>query len=394
MIDFSLTAEQQSLQQRTREFIRDVVIPAEKDPRQDAHGPSDELRLALVKEGKRAGLISAHMPKSLGGLDLDHRSKCVLFEEAGYSPFGPMALNIQAPDEGNMHLLHEVATPEQQKRWLVPLAAGDVRSCFGMTEPSPGAGSDPSMLQTQAFEAKGGYVIRGTKWFTTGALGATVFIIMARHADGPHSGGVSMFLADMQSPEIVVERALNTIDVSSPGGHCVVQINDLFVPTAQILGAPGEGFKYAQVRLSPARLTHCMRHTGAAQRAHDVAVAYATRRKAFGKTLIEHEGVGFQLVDNELDLHIARLAFWHCAWVLDQGELGKSQSSMAKVIVSEAVWRVVDRCVQVLGGQGTTDETIVAHIYRDIRAFRLYDGPSEVHRYSLANRIAHKAKAS
>ena len=180
---------------------------------------------------------------------------------------------------------------------------------------------------------------------------------------------------------------MNSLDSCFPGGHGVVRFDDLRVSAADALGELGEGFKYAQVRLSPARLTHCMRWLGAARRAHDVAVAYARRREAFGRRLGEHEGVGFMLADNEMDIHVARLAIWHCAWVLDKDRLGLAESSRAKVIVSEAVWRVADRCVQILGGQGVTDESIVARIFADLRAFRIYDGPSEVHRWSLAKRI-------
>lgn len=259
-----------------------------------------------------------------------------------------------------------------------------------MTEPDPGAGSDPSMLATTATPDGDDYVIHGRKWFITGAEGAAFAIIMARLPDGR----ATMFLADMDRPGISIERAMGSLDTCFPGGHGVVRFDGLRVPAADILGALGEGFKYAQVRLAPARLTHCMRWLGAVRRAHDVAVDYARRRQAFGKALAQHEGVGFMLADNELDLHVTRLAVWHSAWVLDQGGLGLHSSSQTKVIASEAIWRVADRCVQVLGGQGVTHETIVARIFADVRAFRIYDGPSEVHRWSLAKRIfkGHEAR--
>ena len=212
---------------------------------------------------------------------------------------------------------------------------------------------------------------------------ATRLIIMAKLQDG----GATMFLADMDRPGIRVERSMSSLDTCFPGGHGVVNFANLRVPAADILGEVGQGFRYAQVRLSPARLTHCMRWLGAARRAHDVATAYARTRHAFGKPIGEHEGIGFMLADNEMDLHAARLSVWHCAWVLDQGALGKHESSVAKVIASEAIWRVVDRSVQILGGQGVTGETVVARIFADVRAFRIYDGPSEVHRWSIARRI-------
>jgi acyl-CoA dehydrogenase len=382
-MDFALSPALLELQQRTRSFIADKIIPYENDARCTPHGPTEELRRELVALGREAGLLSSHVSIAMGGLGLDHRAKAIVFEEAGYSPLGPVALNIHAPDEGNMHLLEEVATPEQQERWLRPLAAGEIRSCFCMTEPAPGAGADPSMLQTTAVRDGDDYIINGVKWFITGAEGAAFAIIMAKLEDGK----ATMFLADMDRPGIVLERLMNSLDSCFAGGHGVVRFENLRVPAADILGAAGEGFRYAQVRLSPARLTHCMRWLGQARRAHDVATRYAAGRQAFGKTLGQHEGVGFQLADNEMDLHITRLSVWHCAWVLDQGHLGKHESSVAKVISSEAIWRVIDRSVQVLGGQGVTDETIVARIFADARAFRIYDGPSEVHRWSIAKNI-------
>jgi alkylation response protein AidB-like acyl-CoA dehydrogenase len=382
-MNFDLTPDLLDLQQRARSFIAEEIIPMERDSRCSPHGPDESLRRELVAKARKAGLLSAHVSPAMGGLGLNHVAKAILFEEAGYSPLGPVALNIHAPDEGNMHLLEEVATQAQKERWLRPLAAGEIRSCFCMTEPPPGAGADPSMLQTTAMRDGADYVINGTKWFITGAEGAGFAIIMARLEDG----SATMFLANMDQPGIIVERLMDSLDSCFPGGHGLVRFENLRVPASDILGAAGEGFRYAQVRLSPARLTHCMRWLGAARRAHDVATGYAATRHAFGKTLGQHEGVGFQLADNEMDLHVTRLAIWHCASVLDKGELGKHESSVAKVISSEAIWRVVDRSVQILGGQGVTHETIVARIFADVRAFRIYDGPSEVHRWSIAKNI-------
>lgn len=382
-MDFSIGTELQALQSRVRAFIADDIIPLEGDFRRTAHGPTEDLRRELVGLARNADLLSPHVAREYGGLALSHFGRAIAFEEAGYSLLGPVAMNIFAPDEGNMHLLEAVASDAHKERWLRPLAAGQIRSCFCMTEPPPGAGSDPSMLATKATRDGSHYVISGTKWFITGADGAAVAIIMAKVDDV----GATMFLADMRTQGIEIERSMHSLDTCFPGGHAVVRFDNLRVPEMDILGAAGEGFKYAQVRLSPARLTHCMRWLGAVRRAHDVAVAYARRRIAFGKRLGEHEGVGFMLADNEMDMHVARLAIWHCAWVLDQGDLALHESSRTKVLVSEALWRVADRCVQILGGQGVTAETEVARIFADLRAFRIYDGPSEVHRWSIAKRI-------
>src|SRR6185437_10230972 len=283
-----------------------------------------------------------------------------------------------------MHLLEQVASHDQKERWLRPLASGATRSCFCMTEPAPGAGSDPSALKTTARKDGNHYVINGDKWFITGAVGAAFAIIMAKDDDG----NATMFLADMNTPGIEIVRAMDSLDHAFAGGHAVVRFNDLRVPAGDILGEPGKGFRYAQVRLAPARLTHCMRWLGAARRAHDIATGYALKREVFGQKLVNHEGVGFMLADNEIDIRMSRLSIWHTAWTLDQGGRGTTESSMAKVFCSEAIWRVVDRCVQVLGGQGVTGETLVARIFNEVRGFRIYDGPSEVHRWSLAQRIA------
>ena len=386
-MDFSLSPAQLDLQARTRRFIAEEVIPLEKDPRQDHHGPHEALRDDLVARAKRHGLLTPHASREHGGLGLSHIDKAIVFEEAGYSPLGPVALNIHAPDEGNVHLMEVVATPAQKARWLQPLVDGTVRSCFCMTEPPPGSGSDPSMLQTTAVRDGDDYVITGTKWFITGATGAGFAIIMARMEDG----SATMFLADMDQKEIVIERQIDAMDSCFTGGHGVVRFDGLRVPAADVLGELGQGFRYAQVRLAPARLTHCMRWLGQARRAHEAAAEYAKTRQAFGQPLVEHEGVGFMLADNEMDLHISRLAIWHCAWVLDQGGKGRHESSVTKVLCSEAEWRVVDRSVQILGAAGVSDESIVARIFKDMRAFRIYDGPSEVHRWSIAKTIGRRA---
>ena len=382
-MDFSLTPDLKELQERTRSFIRERILPLEADKRQTHHGPTEDFRQELVALGKAAGLLSSHVSPEFGGLGLSHVAKAIVFEEAGYSLLGPVALNIFAPDEGNMHLMEMVATHEQKERWLRPLAAGQTRSCFCMTEPPPGAGSDPSALLTTAKLDGDDFVISGEKWFITGAEGAAFAIVMAKDDDG----NATMFLTDMNAPGIEIVRTMDSLDSAFPGGHCVVRFNNLRVPVKNILGELGKGFRYAQVRLAPARLTHCMRWLGTARRAHEIATEYARTRVAFGKKIGEHEGVGFMLADNEMDIRTTRLMIWHTAWVLDQGERGGTESSMAKVIASEAVWRIVDRCVQIMGGQGVTGESLVERIFRETRAFRIYDGPSEVHRWSLAQRI-------
>ena len=363
-------------------FVRNVVAPYERDPRCGAHGPSDDLVAELRAKARAAGVLTPHVLAD--GTHLHHREVAVILRAAGLSPLGPVAVNVAAPDEGNMYLLGKVASADQKARFLAPILAGEARSAFFMTEPAAdgGAGSDPSMLQTTATRDGNGWRIDGRKAFITGAEGAKVGIVMAKAEEG-----ASLFLVDLPNPAIRTERVLDTIDSSMPGGHAVVAIEGLKVTADQMLGAPGDGFKLAQVRLAPARLTHCMRWLGACTRANEIATDYANRRHAFGKPLIDHEGVGFMLAENLIDLKQAELMIDWCAGVLDTGALGTVESSMAKVAVSEALMRIADRCVQAMGGTGVSGDTIVEQVFREVRAFRIYDGPTEVHKWSLAKKI-------
>lgn len=384
-----VSARATEIADRVERFVRDVVVPYEKDPRRDAHGPHEELVRELKDLARAAGVLTPHILPD--GSHLNQKETALVLRMTGLSPLGPVACNTGAPDEGNMYLLGKVASAEQKQRFLDPLVSGDARSAFFMTEPAQegGAGSDPSMMQTTVRLDGNHWVIDGRKAFITGAEGAKVGIVMAKSDDG-----ACMFLVDLPDPAIRIERVLDTIDSSMPGGHAVVAIENLRVPSDQMLGNSGEGFKYAQIRLSPARLSHCMRWLGACIRANEIATDYANRRMAFGKQLIDHEGVGFMLADNQIDLKQAELMIDWCAEVLDEGQLGTAESSMAKVAVSEALMRVADRCVQVMGGTGVTGDTIVEQVFREIRAFRIYDGPTEVHKWSLAKKIKRDWKAA
>jgi acyl-CoA dehydrogenase len=371
---------------RVEAFVRDVVVPYEKDPRRGDHGPTDELVAELRDKARAAGVLTPHILSD--GSHLTQRETATVLKASGLSPLGPVAVNTMAPDEGNMYLLGKVGSPEMKERFLKPMVEGRARSAFFMTEPAGegGAGSDPSMMQTTAVQDGNHWVINGRKAFITGAKGAKVGIVMAKSADG-----ACMFLVDLPDPAIRIDRVVDTIDSSMPGGHSMLTIDNLRVPADQMLGESGEGFNYAQVRLSPARLSHCMRWFGAAKRANEIATSYAVKRHAFGKPLIDHEGVGFMLADNMIDLKQAELMIDWCADVLDTGVLGTTESSMAKVAVSEALFRVADRCVQVMGGTGVSGDTIVEQVFREVRAFRIYDGPTEVHKWSLAKKIKRDA---
>ncbi len=368
---------------RVEDFVRSQIIPYEQDDRRDHHGaPTDALVIEMRAKAKAAGVITPHILAD--GSHLSQRETAHVLIKSGLSPLGPLAVNTMAPDEGNMYLINHVGSVEQKAHFLAPMIAGDARSAFFMTEPweDGGAGADPSMMKTTCHLDGNHWVVNGRKCFITGAQGAKVGIVMAKSQDG-----ACMFLVDLPDPAIQIERVPNTIDTSMPGGHATIRIDNLRVSADQMLGQSGDGFKYAQVRLSPARLSHCMRWLGACIRAQEIATDYACRREAFGKTLIDHEGVGFMLAENRIDLQQAELMIQWCADVLDTGSLGTVESSMAKVAVSEALMRVADRCVQVMGGTGVTGDTIVEQVFREVRAFRIYDGPTEVHKWSLAKKI-------
>ena len=382
MIDRPASARGREIAARVESFVREVVIPYERDKRWTSHGPEAEMVEEMRAKARAAGVITPHVPA--GGEHLSHRDTAIILQAAGLSPLGPVAVNVAAPDEGNMYLLGKVATAEQKARFLAPMLEGRVRSAFLMTEPADdnGAGSDPSMLKTVAEGDGDHWIIHGRKCFSTGLLGAKVGIVMAKTGSG-----ATMFLVDLPDPAIRVERVPHTIDSTLPGGHPTSRIDGLRVHHSAVLGEVGQGFKYAQVRLSPARLTHCMRWLGACVRAQRIACEYATARQAFGKPLIDHEGVGFKLAENRIAIKQCELIIDWCAGVLDSGALGTTESSMAKVAVSEALFRIADNCVQVMGGTGVTRDTIVEQVFREVRAFRIYDGPTEVHLWSLAKLI-------
>ena len=378
------------LLRRVRHFIARTVIPEEQEA--FVAGVDDKLRVRLQDAAREAGVLAPQAPAEFGGGGVGFTVAALLLEAAGYSPLGPLAMNCAAPDEGNMHLLAMAGSPAQQDRYLRPLVRGQIRSCFAMTEPPPGAGSDPSALRSTARRAPGGWVLSGEKQFITGADGAAFAIVMAR-AEGPGAPeGATMFLVDADNPGWQVGERMRTIDAGTVGGHCRVSLRDARVTDDAVLGEPGRGFAYAQVRLVPARLTHCMRWLGAAQRAHDVALRRTAGRELFGAPL-GSLGLAQQLIaDNEIELAASRALLEKAVGQVAAGARGTEESSRAKVFISEATGRIVDRAVQLAGGAGVTEESVIGRIYADIRAFRIYDGPSEAHRASIARKAMKRAR--
>jgi acyl-CoA dehydrogenase len=377
-------------------LVDEHVLPVDDEHDGDIEAAGGEdLRVRLQGLARERGLLTPHgpgdlaasliaCPRNLGCAALGMVDRAPVFEAAGRSLFGPMALNINAPDEGNVHLLDHVATSGQRERYLAPLVRGDVRSAFAMTEPAPGAGADPSMLRTTAAKVDGGWVVNGRKWFITGADGAGFFIVVARTSGEPgEAGGATMLLAPADRSGIEVTRHIDTVDRSMLGGHCEMTFTDVYVPDEDVLGGVDEGFRYAQVRLGPARMTHVMRWSGAARRAHEVAVAHTAGREAFGTRLADLGMMHQMIADNEIDLAATRALMMEACRELDAGARASASTSIAKTFAGEALHRVVDRAVQMCGGPGVSQDLPVAKIAREIRPFRIYDGPSEVHRWSI-----------
>ncbi|MCU1626086.1 MAG: acd [Pseudonocardia sp.] len=392
-IDFAPVPEVAALAQRTATFVRETVLPVE----QDCHGivRSETTRRELQAAAKAAGVFAPHVSAEWGGHGLDMRGRAIVFEEAGYALLGPLALNIAAPDEGNMHMLEAIATTGQKEKYLAPLAGGEARSCFAMTEPAPGAGSDAAALSTVAERVPGGWRIQGRKWFATGADGAAFAICMARTSGAPgDAGGATMFLVDADNPGMKLLRHIDTLDQSLYGGHLEVLFDGCIVPDDAVLGEVDEGFRYAQVRLGPARMTHCMRWLGIARHSQDIAVARANERSVFGSTLADLGMVQAMIADNEIDIAASRGLVLQACWELDQGRSAAQATSIAKTFTSEAVWRVVDRSLQICGSLGISGDLPLGRFLQEVRPFRIYDGPSETHRWSIARRTARRARTA
>ncbi|MEV0066236.1 MULTISPECIES: acyl-CoA dehydrogenase family protein [unclassified Amycolatopsis] len=385
-VDLAPGPEVADLAERTAKFVRDVVIPVEEEHKGVVH--SEDVRRQLQQAAKDAGVFAPHVSAEYGGHGLDMRGRAAVFEEAGYSLLGPLALNIAAPDEGNMHMLEAIASDEQKERYLRPLATGEIRSCFAMTEPAPGAGSDPGALATLAERVEDGWRITGRKWFITGAEGAGFTICMARTSGEPgHTGGATMFLVDADTPGMKVVRHIDTLDESLFGGHIELDFDGCVVPEDAVLGEVDEGFRYAQVRLGPARMTHCMRWLGIARRAQDIAVARAAERELFGSRLGDLGMVQQMIADNEIDIAASRGLILQACWELDRGGHASQETAIAKTFCAEAIWRVVDRAVQICGSLGISGDVLLGRFLREVRPFRIYDGPSETHRWAIARRV-------
>ncbi|WP_433632532.1 acyl-CoA dehydrogenase family protein [Halomicrococcus sp. NG-SE-24] len=375
----------QAVAERVRTFVDEEVVPVERETL--GEGPvSDDTVSRLREEARDRELYAPQVPEEYGGMGMGYREMLPVFEAAGRSLLGPAAIRVDAPDEGNMHTLELVGTDDQKERWLEPLAEGEAKSGFAMTEPAPGAGSDPKMIRTTAEKDGDEWVIDGHKWWTTQGSDADVLLVMARTDQDAHPyEGCSIILVPADTPGVHVDRDIPHVGGSVTGlSHAEIRFDDVRVPEENLLGDENAGFAIAQQRLGPARLTHCMRYSGMAERALDVAKAYASERTAFDGPLAEKQALRFEVADAEIRLHAARTTVRHAADRIAAGEEARVEVATSKVFTANVVQDVIDTAVQMCGGNGIGKDLPLADFYENVRQFRIVDGADEVHKRVVA----------
>lgn len=389
-MDFTISPALEDLRARIAGFVDSEIIPLEADPASyDAHeniaaGLLDRMR----EKARAAGLWCLQLQPETGGLGVGRMGMAVCYEEMNRSIFGPVVFNSAAPDDGNMMLLEKVATADQKARWLAPIVRGDVRSAFAMTEPHPGSGSDPSMMLTRAEkQADGSYRIYGRKWFITGAEEAAHFILMARTSDDPRKG-LTAFLFHRDQPGWRIVRRIPIMGPEEHGGHCELEFDGLTIAPEDVLMQEGDGLKATQIRLGPARLTHCMRWLGLAKRSMEIARDYADVREGFGVRLADRESVQLKFGQTAMNIEIGRLLVMKAAFALDGGSRARKEISMAKVQAANTLHQAVDMAIQINGARGYSKDTVLEWIYRYARQARLVDGADEVHQMVLYRFLA------
>lgn len=392
-MDFTVSPELDRLRRQIAGFVNDRLIPLEADPGSyDAHENIDEGLLGTLRaEARAAGLWCLQLPEDQGGRGVGLLGMAVCYEEMNRSIFGPVVFNSAAPDDGNMMVLNRLGTPEQKERWLAPIARGDVRSAFAMTEPAPGGGSDPSMIRTFARREGDRYVVEGRKWFITGAEAARHFILIARTSEGAKDAHTALMF-DASQPGWRIERRIPIMGPEEHGGHCEIVFEGLEIPAANVLLAEGKGMRVTQTRLAPARLTHCMRWLGLAKRCIEVATEYAARREGFGIRLADRESIQLMLGDLAMRIEVGRLLVAKAAWALDRGERAQAEISMAKIQVANVLHDAADRAIQINGARGYSKDTVLEWIYRYARQARLVDGADEVHKMVINRNLAEKGR--
>lgn len=393
-MEFKLTPRAERLRAQIRDFVESRLIPLESDSANyDEHeNLRDDLLQAMRAEARGLGLWALQMPERRGGRGLSVAEMAACYEEANRSIFGPVCMNIVSPDDGNMIVLEKVATEAQKERWLQPIVDGRVRSAFCMTEPAPGAGSDPGLMRTRAEPAGDGWRIHGRKWFITGAGVATHFILIARTSDDPRRG-LSAFLFHRDQPGWRIVRRVPIMGPEEHGGHCEIEFDGLEIPRENLLMSVGDGLKLTQIRLGTARLTHCMRWLGMSRRALEIAGSYVRERDSFGVKLADRESVQLKLAEAAMAIDIGRLLTMRAAVRLDSGDFARKQISMAKIYVADTLHQAVDTAVQLCGARGYSRDTVLEWMYRYARQARLVDGASEVHKMVVSRYVLDEGAA-
>ncbi|MGQ3489420.1 acyl-CoA dehydrogenase family protein [Roseovarius pacificus] len=388
-MDFTIPPRIEDFRARIARFVEDEILPLEAD--RANYDPHENIRtdvLEYLREKARTeGLWCLQLKEETGGQGLDKMGMAVCYEEMNRSIFGPVVFNAAAPDDGNMMVLEKVATEDQKERWLQPIVQGKVRSAFVMTEPHPGSGSDPGgMMLTTATRKGDKYVIRGRKWFITGAEDSDHFILVARTSDDPRKG-LTAFLHGKSEPGFRIDRRIPIMGPEEHGGHCEIVYEDMEIPSENLLMNEGDGLKMTQIRLGPARLTHCMRWLGLSKRCVEIASTYAHERFAFGERLSKRESIQMMLGDLAMQIEIGRMLVMKAAWELDRGCYARKEVSMAKVHVANVLHKTADTAIQINGARGYSKDTPLEWIYRYARQARLVDGADEVHKMVLHRNV-------
>ncbi len=387
-IDFTFSPEVDEVRAKVRDYCEQVVRPVERRADAESWG-RNEWKAAIIdlrRQAREWGVYLPHMPTEYGGMGLGHVAMAAVSAEAGRTRVGPLALNAQAPDEGNMHTLLHWATDDQKERYLRPLCEGRTRSCFAMTEPEV-AGSDPTLIQTRAYADGDEWVINGHKWYISGARGARFAIVIARTEDDPDlpQAANTAFIVDVPTEGWEVVRDIQTM--SGRHNHCEIRLTDVRVHERQMLGGRGQGHLLGQYRLGPARLAHCMRWIGQTENALEMMVDRALNRYAHGSLLAEKQGIQWLIAESAIELYQAKLMVLHCAYLIDRKLEFRNESSMAKFHVANTLWKVVDRAIQVHGALGYSTDTPLAQTLMSIRSSRLVDGSDEVHKMRIAQKV-------
>jgi acyl-CoA dehydrogenase len=383
-MDFRVSPNVEDYRLRIAAFVARELLPLEAD--RTSYDEHENIRLDLLDRmrarAKAEGLWCLQLRSETGGKGLSKVGMAVCYEAMNRSIFGPVVFNSAAPDDGNMMVLEAIGTPAQKERWLQPIVRGDVRSAFAMTEPHPGGGSDPSMIQTRAEKRGDVFVVHGPKWFITGAGEASHFILLARTSDDPRYG-LTAFLFHKDQPGWRILRRIPIMGPEEHGGHCEIEFDGLEIPAENVLLGEGQGLKVTQIRLGPARLTHCMRWLGLAKRCVEIAQSYAAERHGFGQRLADRESIQLMLGGLAMKIEIGRLLVAKAAWELDRGGFARKEVSMAKVQVANVLHEAADIAIQINGAKGYSKDTVLEWIYRYARQARLVDGADEVHRMVL-----------